>query len=898
MYIRRLILENFKHLYSTTGLRIIDIDRRNSDNKIVLILGANGSGKSTLLSEFTLMPSENLNYRGSTYNDKIIPGTIGKKHIELINDSFLYKCIITYDKKQTNCQFHKINELTNESIDLNPNGNVSSYLTALELELNLKKNYTTIGYLSESVKNLVTMRPAERTTHVSSWIPFINDFMKGYRITQQKINQLKKQINMLNFELKKYDSGEIDNTIKSLSLELKELESEEKELEKLNNTNEIFLKLLPNIEKNELKKIVKKTSLNSRSFEDKKAVIRDFKQFEGKYKGCTKTALKTVLSKNRDKLGGLSSELLVLDNSIDNIRKRLISESIDLDEDEIKSLDNTINIKRELAKEINILLIRLNDLVLRYDLSKIHLDIDEKLFNELSICIALLNSTYDAISSRINLQSIDIFEERNKLNNDIVNMKNKLKILNKDKEKIQSDIMKFKSGVIDKSILDLRPEDCRRNCKLYSYICKLSNPENELIYLGSKLSDIDNKMGKLDSEMTDKCLSFDNINECISIIKSIENRNIIGLLNEIPIFSKHPKSLIEAIIHTKILSNEFKIFSNAVNIHNSIKHKKELLENLLNKIKSLMLKIQNNKLNIELRNELNDKIKKREELFINKNSIENELIQLEQYIFKKDEYINNINSFNIEATKFNEYLEQLKKINTGWYYKEVLLKGRVYIKSKLNYVLNSKKDKLSILESEKNKLISSNTLIKTRNDLIKVKNKIENLNEVWSPKIGISSKFINEFLESIKNKTNDYLLKLWNDELRVIEMEIKDNSFPITIEKKKKNKSTSDAYECSSGEKSTLTAAISLAMVTKAMSELSGYDILRLDEIDNALDSQKKTIFIDILLQQLEDMNCENCIMVTHNNEFDYVNADVILLKDYNAANIDLSNKNILFEIK
>ena len=57
----RIYLKNFAAFYYKLGLSEIEINKFDSPNKIVLILGENGSGKSSLLSEITPLPLEQTN---------------------------------------------------------------------------------------------------------------------------------------------------------------------------------------------------------------------------------------------------------------------------------------------------------------------------------------------------------------------------------------------------------------------------------------------------------------------------------------------------------------------------------------------------------------------------------------------------------------------------------------------------------------------------------------------------------------------------------------------------------------------------------------------------------------------------------------------------------------------
>ena len=57
------------------------------------------------------------------------------------------------------------------------------------------------------------------------------------------------------------------------------------------------------------------------------------------------------------------------------------------------------------------------------------------------------------------------------------------------------------------------------------------------------------------------------------------------------------------------------------------------------------------------------------------------------------------------------------------------------------------------------------------------------------------------------------------------------------------------------------------------------YNILHLDEIDGGLDTRNRLQFTYLLNQLIDLLECEQCIMVSHNNEVNTEEADIILLK-------------------
>ena len=62
------------------------------------------------------------------------------------------------------------------------------------------------------------------------------------------------------------------------------------------------------------------------------------------------------------------------------------------------------------------------------------------------------------------------------------------------------------------------------------------------------------------------------------------------------------------------------------------------------------------------------------------------------------------------------------------------------------------------------------------------------------------------------------------------------------------------------------------------MKSSNTYNILRFDEIDGGLDTDNRRLFIQIVNQIMDIMRSKQCIMVSHNSEFDTENVTTIRL--------------------
>jgi DNA repair exonuclease SbcCD ATPase subunit len=71
---------------------------------------------------------------------------------------------------------------------------------------------------------------------------------------------------------------------------------------------------------------------------------------------------------------------------------------------------------------------------------------------------------------------------------------------------------------------------------------------------------------------------------------------------------------------------------------------------------------------------------------------------------------------------------------------------------------------------------------------------------------------------------------------------------------------------------------------------MTKYDIIGLDELDGTLDTKNREEFIKVLYTFIEQVNCEQVFLISHNNMFDNEPIDLILTGDVDVENFKFSN--------
>ena len=168
--------------------------------------------------------------------------------------------------------------------------------------------------------------------------------------------------------------------------------------------------------------------------------------------------------------------------------------------------------------------------------------------------------------------------------------------------------------------------------------------------------------------------------------------------------------------------------------------------------------------------------------------------------------------------------------------------------------------------------------------------------EALSPTKGIPLFFIQNYLKETKIITNNLLNISQKGKYLIDDFVLTEKDFFIKV-LKDDGTVISDVNLTSQGETSLTSVSLSLALIQQSLKK---YNILLLDEIDSVLDENNRRSFIEIINEQFEKLGIEQSFIISHNNEFDNANVDLIILSN---GIIDISNinymqgKNIIFSV-
>lgn len=914
--ITSLLLKNYAPFYESMGTKLFEFDRTKSNNKLVLILGANGAGKSFLMTELTPEPLEHI--AGRTSN-RYLEGEEGKKEITFVVsnsdniDVDKYKCTIIYsaDRRKTTCYFTHTNLLTGEEKELNPNGNVSSYMEACKLYLGYDKNYKNIGYLSDDVKNVVNMSFNERQQLISNWLPNTSEFLQAAKIAQKKRNQTQKEIDNLLKDIAKISTGDIEIQLKQEEDKLIiEKAKQEKIKDGLSKSN-LMLSMLGKYDRQSLN--VKKIEYINKVKEYNNSYSKNIEMLKKYNKYLKNDSGKEQLSTDIIKLNAEEEKLINEESSTNDEIIRLTSqiESMNVQDDPNSGKYDLISINKSLDMNKmdldNVIKFIDNTLKDHEDYSEFTVYKSELKIATSATISALMNIAL--ISTKIssmcgNYEFKQIFDSKigEDIESEIDNLKNTNELLNKQISDLETKLRESEAHSVDfGSLRQYIPTGCNENkCSLIKRLIAIArdNSSNVMILTKNKIDEIKNKIIENQKHIEERQLVKQNLKNALydmgqvaDILKTLDDKTY-----------NLPKSLRDEInspiaynvlLKNSLLLEEIKSFDEYV----SLLEKKTALEQSISSLQNisniLSLSEENKRIlqaNIDRRKELTHKVKN---ITTKKNNIIEEKNTLSSL---KDK----ITALHEEKTSLLEINKELTTIKSNL----IIENKYVYCKNQISVALrklreldfNVNKSVIELqnkIERYKTQLTSVDVLVNRKKNLEEKRDLYNLTYDIWSAE-GYPSLLINDFLDEVTECTNKDLDSSWGGMLNVDKFKLDSTALKIPINRG--NSKLEDVSECSKAERATIDLAISFGILEVSTADKL-YNIIKIDEKDGPMDSVRKQTFLDVLLDRMSNINCKNAFCITHSNCFENVEADVILLKGYEnvISENSLINKNIIF---
>lgn len=857
MKIQKIVLRNFSLVKTAMDTNEVSIDFTDANNKVCLIIGPNGSGKTTLLSLFNPFAGlGNLDVRDG--NELILENKDGYKEIHFLNDDDYY--IIKHFYYHHEGKSHSVKSyIMKNDIELNENGNVTSFKEYVKAELGIEPDYLKLIRLGSNVTSLIKLSETERKTFMGKLLDEIGVFMMYYKKLTNDVRQLKDMISHVVDKLNRLgieDKKSVKEEIKQLNLLLDE---EQSKYTTISGKISVYNHDIDNIDEPETLKDRLTSSLRKLS------------------------KMQKILD-NKDSLE--STDPIYYKNEIDSITKELNRYQNELDTADIliKNHLSTLNQleeqkrilyvqyqkEQESDKELNKMndeLCKLRVLMNEYEDNLNHFS-PEYTKKELEDFIVFLKNTQQTLDRTYGFgkpvikKIIALLRE----NRNVVNYidSHSMNLSSNDDE--QSLFLHSLSQRFDFSkdcVSDCQNQSCQAR-QLWIQVGNLlrnretSEKEKEDItfynameyaYNNIKLvltsfSEFKDTIKKLPDDLKDS-FKIESIYKAIESCDNIYDEKKFNDLLSITTEYDNYINLIRRCTELEKDINRFSQLSNITYIHDQIDYVENQLRETREKISNL--KIRCSELNEMIRDN-NRTLESMEELF---------------ETFEKYDFINS------EASKlqeeYNLYIRNVDLIQSS----QLELH-----RCKMN--IDSLTQKIQDRKSALDQYISLKTELKTYNEsydeMVLIKNS-------QSSKEGMSMYYIKDYLGNASQITNELLEIAYDGEKYIDEFKISPTEFQIPYYNK--GKMIKDVKYASQGELSFLSVALSFALASQA---LRNYNIMLLDEIDGPLDLNNREKFIQILENQIERIRSEQNFLISHNDMFSSYPVDII---DLNFSGIN-----------
>lgn len=877
-------------LYRGSNVKEIEIDFTKCKSGIILIMGGNGSGKSTLWNALNPLPDPQSNY---------ITGEEGYKELDYQKEDTLYKILIQYPidkygKRATTKAYITKHTMGDIPLELNPNGNVSSYRECIYTEFKLDANFVSLTSLSLEDKGLVTKTPAERKKYVGAIVSKVEVFNNIHKVLNKRSSIFKSMINSL---ISKIDSigtesdiesriNSMDERIKALSLQrddaIKRLAKAEAVVQQLDTGGKIQAQYTDlHSQLQSVEEQIRTATLFIRQYMydpyefhivDQKTAEKDAREMELEINRLTiqlqakKDSIQIMLKEKEEDANTLSIKTA----KMSSLRSEYNYESLFK---QLKDTRNRIKQYEELIRSMNL------------DPSSTTLTRDEFIMG--------LNTLRDI------KQQIDTFRSFNYDNmisevidgilngEDLVALYQGVEQQIADHKSIIGDhertIAEYGSLAKTMEILSKRPSKCKiDDCEFIraALEAKKKNPEEVLAMAEVNLEACKKSLADLEIGKS-KLSKMVEIRHSIDIILRMINNNR-AILDKLPNGYIYTEDFLERLKSGSTFTEITDLYKyiDQANVFEEYRLDKERIV----KLESDYAIYQNRAAIIEeisdeirrLQDSLTDTVSKIEAMNKESFDIESELQSLKSIY----QVIDAVAKKYVELNGLEERKEIIEKDILAISMSMQAIETAVQDINSINTDITRIDGELNPMKTERDKLGFSLSKLREYEEELAFYSakydKVEIIKKYSSPtKAGIQNLFINVYMGQTLRIANKLLSMFFNGKLRLKDYIIDDTQFAIPCTSLESSLDNDDISSCSGGEKSMIALILSFALLQQSSTE---YNILRLDEIDGTLDQSNRSQFIEVLHIIMDYLHMENCIMISHASESALDNADIICL--------------------
>lgn len=885
----RAVFKGYIGFYNGMGLEIVDIDFTKCQHNMILIVGKNGSGKSTLMNSLNLFPDPSSSF---------IPDHDAEKHLVLSEENDIYDIRIFSasdlkgGRKTTKAYIKK------NGMELNENGNVSTYKDIIFSEFELDSNYISLSKLSGNDRGLGDKTPAERKRFASNIIDNLEIYNSMYKSLNKKALIYKSHINTIHTKIQNIGMKE------QLEATLSSLKSKESTLNRMiteKNNRIIAIQAKNSIDPEEEERVRILTEQLDKATREYEALETQISMYENKTKINRELISKkysetcNLLTDYRSKYQSNTEKLIEESNRLKSVNDSIHSLEAELD---LGEYDSGISDRYAKSNET------LKSII--SDIKKLGFDPDcnqiyeiTSLLDFLHKFITMLDKFYDGLTTTdsdfiVNKMSSEYISEiQNNQNSIMMTISNNNILIKEVQDKLKT-----------VSILENRPKQCKvDSCPFISDAVKIrkSSDEEELLLKLDKLQEENLKLSDTITElqknidyynsMLSRSMQLGAIRELVSsnvaILSKFHSDFLDNYLSKIANlysfnFERDPRKFIELLNllkileaeqnQNKLLEVEYKGYSDKIKLINS---SNSMLEKLKAEEKELLEKVSKTRVTI---NGFKSMI---ETLEPKANTQQEYSVLYTDFKTKEDEYLrikDKVDEYKKKSSKSIEALGEIQGLQVD-----------------ISNLTNEITPVLNDISNINGQLTMLNSYYSEYNEYKQSYDIIETLKKYCSPTGGgIQTLFMQLYMSKTLEISNQVLSMLFGGEYQLMDFIINESEFRIPF-----IGSGLPVDDISSGSASQIAMMgmiINLVLLHQASTK---FNIARLDEIDGMLDQHNRMEFVQALYACMNILNINQLFIISHSlSEIDSSSADVIKLKSFDELEDSVTNANIIFDYK
>ena len=891
MRLLRLRLENYIGIYNGMGLSSIEIDFSKCIHKVLIIKGDNGTGKSTIFKALTPLADSSIDY---------IPDKTAIKEIAYETDfqtilNIKYESLVKDGiRRPTKCYLNRLN--SDGSIEnLNPSNNITTAKEVIYDILGIDDNFITLSQLSANKKGLGGLKPSERKRYVNSIISSLAAFNSIHKLITTKSNVLKSIIDSYVTKLSQIGNiAIVEDAIKKDTVALQELDNKKNgliseiatikaELSRLDSSGSF----LDDYKDLSMRKIILEKEIRDlpdiEEYSEEKLI--QYEKDMAKYEA------------NEEMLSSRAKELLDEESKINNNITEL---TIKLDSLYNKEHMDDLNSKIDSTKK------KLESYKPYFHLFKTYKDISEQDYETVKLVIEKFNSTVENI-----FQTYSETVRKESMNS-----------LRTGKKEVILDHTEILSG-LEKQLEDLRtekrnveflnnrskdynkiPDDCnhKSDCPFIKDVVEAKNALRSRQSLYSLSTKINSTLDAIESA---KNLAEDNMikTQCLYEMKSILEyiQSMSKIIRKFP--GTESLDSINTLYHN--IEHGIRLNFESVDKYQEFKNISTIvsaLEEDLHSYESAKEKLISANAEIRiLQEKIDTDLKNLSTIRDSKLSIFAEIEKIRSSKLEIEMVLDSIRYAKINKAKFEEVSVELDEITNKI---ESMEKNTVLIKD-LTDKLNRRASELSALqntdlpaiskaiEENKYRMVLFEQYTRDSQEYAAKYNEVQMIKKYTSIH-GIQTVYMSVFMNSILNTTNTLLRLLFGGRFALQPFIINENEFNIPCADSE-GRVREDISLMSDSQLSMISMLISFVLLRNSSNR---YNIIKLDEVDDNLDSMNRIQFSILIEQIMNDLGFDQCLIISHNNELDLSNTDIVILKMESQEMIDSlynSGGNIVF---